>query len=137
MPEAIPLAQEIVGQSPVASRIQVVAGNFFEDELPLGDLYSLGRILHDWSEAKIIQLLQRIHARLPAGGAVLIAEKLLHDDKSGPRWAQMQNLNMLTCTEGKERTLGEYESLLTQCGFVDVAGCRTSSPLDAVLAFKG
>jgi acetylserotonin N-methyltransferase len=48
----------------------------------------------------------------------------------------MQNLNMLTCTEGKERTLGEYEALLARAGFVDVRGCPTSSPLDAVMARK-
>jgi acetylserotonin N-methyltransferase len=48
----------------------------------------------------------------------------------------MQNLNMLTCTEGKERTLSEYEALLRQVGFAEVLGCRTSSPLDAVLATK-
>jgi acetylserotonin N-methyltransferase len=44
---------------------------------------------------------------------------------------------MLTCTEGKERTLGEYETLLKRVGFSDVAGCRTASPLDAILAIKG
>ena len=73
---------------------------------------------------------------LPPGGAILIAEKLLHDDKTGPRWAQMQSLNMLTCTEGKERTLGEYEELLVRAGFTDVRGVRTPSPLDAVMAVK-
>jgi acetylserotonin N-methyltransferase len=67
---------------------------------------------------------------------VLIAEKLLLDDKSGPLWAQMQGLNMLVCTEGKERTLAEYETLLARVGFGEVAGCRTDSPLDAVLAVK-
>jgi acetylserotonin N-methyltransferase len=134
--DAVPLAREIVGASPVAARIEIVAGDFFSDPLPKGDLYSLGRILHDWTEEKIEKLLGRIHAALPAGGAVLIAEKLLWDDKSGPRWAQMQNLNMLTCTEGKERTLAEYEALLRTAGFGEVAGCRTPSPLDAVLATK-
>ncbi|MGZ3382810.1 MAG: methyltransferase [Isosphaeraceae bacterium] len=73
---------------------------------------------------------------MPQGGAVLIAEKLLLDDKTGPGWAQMQNLNMLVCTEGKERTLAEYEILLNRVGFGEVLGCRTNSPLDAVLAFK-
>jgi acetylserotonin N-methyltransferase len=81
-------------------------------------------------------LFKRIYERLPNGGAILIAEKLLHDDKTGPRWAQMQSLNMLTCTEGKERTLGEYEELLVRAGFSDVRGVRTPSPLDAVMAVK-
>jgi acetylserotonin N-methyltransferase len=136
LPDAVALAQEIVGASAVAERIKVVAGDFFVDPLPEGDLYALGRILHDWDEKKIIKLLHRIHERLPPGGAVLIAEKLLEEGKRGPRWSQMQNLNMLTCTEGKERTLSEYEALLKQVGFAEVFGCRTSSPLDAVLAMR-
>lgn len=136
LPDALPLAREIVGASPVADRIEIAGGDFFVDPLPSGDLYALGRIVHDWSEAKIATLLRRIHDSLPPGGAILIAEKLLLDDKTGPRWAQMQNLNMLTCTEGKERTLGEYETLLKQAGFDDVQGCRTNAPLDAVMAIK-
>lgn len=136
LPDATPLAREIVSQSSVAPRIEIMAGDFFADPLPSADLYALGRIVHDWSEEKIRKLLRRIGEHLPSGGGLLIAEKLLHDDKSGPRWAQMQSLNMLTCTEGKERTLGEYEVLLEECGFSHVQGCRTTSPLDAVLARK-
>jgi acetylserotonin N-methyltransferase len=136
LPEAVALAQEIVTASPFANRIRIVAGDFFVDRLPEGDLFALGRILHDWTEEKILELLGRIHERLRPGGAVLIAEKLLADERDGPRWAQLQDLNMLTCTEGRERTLGEYESLLRKVGFDEVTGCRTTSPLDAVLAVK-
>ena len=136
LPDAMPLAREMVAASPVADRLELAAGDFFQDPLPQGDLYGLGRILHDWTEQKLIKLLRRIYDALPTGGAVLIAEKLLLDDKTGPRWAQMQNLNMLTCTEGKERTLREYETLMMQVGFRNVTGCRTNSPLDVVLATK-
>ena len=136
LPESIPLAKEIVGASPVANQISFAPGDFFSDALPEADLFALGRILHDWSEEKVLRLLARIYERLPADGAVLIAEKLLNDDRTGPSWAQMQSLNMLVCTEGKERTLSEYERLLDRVGFRDVQGCRTPSPLDAVLAFK-
>ena len=136
LPEAVSLARELISQSKFADRIEIVAGDFFADPLPPGDLYALGRILHDWTQPKIVSLLTRIHAALPSGGGLLIAEKLLDDDKTGPRWAQMQSLNMLTCTEGKERTLSEYESLLKQVGFTTIRGCRTTSPLDAILANK-
>jgi acetylserotonin N-methyltransferase len=136
LPQAVPLAQEIVTASEVADRMRVMAGDFFTDPLPPADLYALGRILHDWTEEKILRLLGRIFESLPQRGAVLIAEKLLLEDRNGPRWAQMQSLNMLTCTEGKERTLAEYEGLLKQVGFSEVMGCRTSSPLDAILAVK-
>jgi len=136
LPDAVPLAREMVAASPVADRVEVIGGDFFEGPLPQADLYALGRILHDWSEEKILKLLRRIHDRLPPHGALLIAEKLLNDDKTGPSWAQMQNLNMLTCTEGKERTLGEYEQLLKQTGFGEVTGCRTTAAVDAILAKK-
>jgi acetylserotonin O-methyltransferase len=136
LPAAVPLAKEIVEASPVADRIDILAGDFFADELPEADLFALGRILHDWSEDKVVALLKRVFNRLPSGGALLIAEKLLDDDKRGPTWAQMQNLGMLLYTEGKERTLGEYEALLKQVGFAEVRGAKTLSPLDAVLAVK-
>jgi acetylserotonin N-methyltransferase len=134
--EAIPLAREVVGESGVSNRIGFASGDFFSDPLPAADIYAVGRILHDWSEEKVNRLLCRIFEHLPSGGALLIAEKLLLEDQTGPRWAQMQNLNMLTCTEGKERTLPEYETLLKRAGFADVQGCSTASPLDAVLATK-
>ncbi|WP_010587431.1 class I SAM-dependent methyltransferase [Schlesneria paludicola] len=136
LPGALPLAREIIAASGMADRISLVGGDFFSDPLPEGDLIALGRILHDWTEEKIHRLLKRIYDRLPTNGAILIAEKLLLEDYSGPRVAQMQSLNMLTCTEGKERTLSEYEALLQQAGFSDVVGCRTSSVIDVVMATK-
>jgi len=125
-----------VNKSTAAQRIELLAGDFFHDELPEGDLFAMSRILHDWSEDKINALLAKIYERLPAGGGVLLAEKLLNEDKSGPTSAQMQSLNMLVCTEGKERTLGEYRKLLQTAGFQDVQGRMTGSPLDAILAIK-
>ena len=136
LPEALPLAKEVAGATDVAGRITYAGGDFFSDPLPPADVYALGRILHDWTEAKIRTLLARVYAALPSGGAVLIAEKLLDDSKAGPGWAVLQSLNMLIATEGKERTLGEYEALLTAAGFRDVTGVRTGAPVDAVLARK-
>jgi acetylserotonin N-methyltransferase len=136
LPEVLPLAREMLATSPVVDRIDLVGCDFFRDPLPNGDLFALGRIIHDWTEEKSFRLLERIHAALPEGGGLLIAEKLLTDDKSGPAWAQLQSLNMLTCTEGKERTLPEYRELLHRAGFKDVQGQPTTSPLDAILALK-
>lgn len=116
--------------------IEFLAGDFFADELPEGDLFALGRILHDWPEEKILRLLRKIHARLPNGGGVLIAEQLLEEDGVGPLWANLQSLNMLVCTEGHERSLSGYARLLEQAGFRDVQGRRTGTTLDAVLARK-
>jgi acetylserotonin N-methyltransferase len=136
LPAALPLARELVGGTEVAGRVEVVAGDFFTDPLPEADLFAVGRILHDWSEEKIRVLLRKVYERLPQGGGLLVVEKLLDDDRSGPSVAVFQSLNMLVCTEGKERTLGEYEALLKETGFGRVEGRRTGGPLDAVLALK-
>ncbi len=136
LPEVLPLARELVSTTDVAGRVEAVGGDFFANPLPDADLYALGRVLHDWSEDKIVALLGKVFEALPAGGAVLLAEKLIADDRAGPEWAQMQDLNMLLVTEGKERTLGEYAELLKRVGFAEVDGRRTDAPVDAVLAVK-
>ncbi len=134
---AVLLAEEMVAaEADVAGRVTVKAGDFFTEALPPADLYAVGRILHDWGEEKIHKLLSAVIAALPDGGALLIAEKLLDDDRAGPAWAQLQSLNMLVCAEGKERTLGEYEALLRKAGFSRVEAKRCAGPLDAVLAWK-
>jgi acetylserotonin O-methyltransferase len=137
LPQVVETARIQASRSAVASaRIEVMAGDFFRDELPDADLFAMSRILHDWSEDKIRSLLAKIYARLRPGGGILLAEKLLREDKTGPTSAQLQSLNMLVCTEGKERSLGEYRRLLEEAGFRNVEGQVTGSPLDAVLATK-
>jgi acetylserotonin N-methyltransferase len=131
LPSVIELAREYVG-----NRVSLVAGDFFVDALPAADLYAIGRILHDWTEAKIATLLGKIYAALPDGGGMLIAEKLVKEDRSGSITTHMQSLNMLICTEGRERTLSEYSALLQGAGFREIRGRITGAPLDAVLALK-
>src|SRR6202023_2337658 len=99
-PVVVPVAREMIAAAEVGHRVTVVAGDFFTDPLPEADLYAVGRILHDWSEKKIVALLRKVHERLPVGGGLLVAEKLLDESRSGPVWAQMQSLNMLIGTEG-------------------------------------
>jgi acetylserotonin O-methyltransferase len=137
LPPVRPLAREQILRSSARDRIQVVIGDFFEDTLPDGDLYALGRILHDWTEEKIARLLGRIYECLPAGGGLLVAERLLNPDGVGPVGANMQSMNMLVCTEGKERSAWEYEELLRAAGFTTVESRVTGTPLDATLARKG
>jgi acetylserotonin N-methyltransferase len=136
LPRVTALAREQVAKSAAGARIEIVAGDFFEDELPAADLYYAGRILHDWTDRKIALLLDRVFTRLPEGGALLIGEKLLEEGGVGPLAANIQSLNMLVVTEGRERSLGEYARLLRGAGFVDVAGRRTGVALDAILAVK-
>lgn len=133
--ERYPQIQAQVFDLPEVARLypDTIAGDFFTDPLPDADLYSLGRILHDWSDEKIHRLLAKIRAALPAGGGLLIAEKLLRPDYVA---AHMQSLNMLIGTEGRERSAAEYEALLRAAGFSKVESRVTGSYLDAMLASK-
>jgi acetylserotonin N-methyltransferase len=96
----------------------------------------MGQILHDWSDQQVGLLLSRIWEKLPPGGGVLVAEKLLAEDGVGPVPANMQSIGMLVIAEGRERSLSGYASLLEQAGFRQVQGRRTGVPLDAVLGIK-
>jgi acetylserotonin N-methyltransferase len=136
LPRVTPIAREMVAGSVARDRIEVADGDFFADELPPADLYVLGRILHDWTAEKCGLLLAKIWRRLPAGGGLLVMEKLLAEDGVGPVSANMQSLNMLIVTEGKERSLGEYARLLKAAGFAEVEGRTTGAWLDAILAVK-
>lgn len=133
--ERYPQIRALVFDLPEVARLYpgALAGDFFTDLLPEADLYSLGRILHDWSDEKIHCLLAKIHATLPAGGGLLIAEKLLRPDYVS---AHMQSLNMLIVTEGRERSAVEYEALLRAAGFSQIESRVTGSYLDAMLAVK-
>jgi acetylserotonin N-methyltransferase len=137
LPAVEKFARLYIDGSSVADRIQFQAADFFADPLPSADLYSLGRILHDWTFEKITRLLDKIVASLPPAGGLLIAETLLNDDKSGPVYSVMQDLNMLVCTEGRERTRAEYTQLLRNAGFSTVNFKQTGSLVDAMLAIKG
>jgi acetylserotonin N-methyltransferase len=130
------MAREQAALSPAHDRIQVIEGDFFRDELPEADLFALGRILHDWSEEKIDLLLRKIFDRLPDGGALLVAEQILNEDGIGPPWGNLQSLNMLLVTEGRERTLADYRQILGRAGFSSVEGRKTGATLDAILASK-
>lgn len=136
LPSIEAIAREHIAHSTVADRVSFIAADFFADPLPRADLYSLGRILHDWDDRKIYLLLQKIYAALPSGGGLLVAEALLDDNRGGPAYAYMQDINMLVCTDGRERTSSEYRVLLEGAGFIDVASRRTGSVLDAVLCLK-
>ncbi len=120
----------------IATDVEFAEGDFFNDPFPEADLYSLGRILHDWSEETIATLLRKIFNALPPGGGLLIAEVLLDDDHAGPVSAHMQSLNMLVCTDGRERSLPEYRALLRAAGFREIEGRKTGKPVDAILARK-
>ena len=136
LPAVGPVTAEYIAAAGLEGRIKFAAGDFFTDPFPAADLCAMGRILHDWSDEKVRLLLEKIFLHLGDGGALLICEKLLSEKRDGPATAYLQSLNMLVCTEGRERTPGEYEALVKSAGFKTFAYRRTGRPLDVMLATK-
>jgi 3-hydroxy-5-methyl-1-naphthoate 3-O-methyltransferase len=115
------IAARNVGDAGLTDRITVTPGDFFEDvSFPVGhDLHLFSMIMHDWNEERDQLLLRKSFEALDSGGAVLICELLVDDDKTGPVPAALMSLNMLVETEGRNYTAAEYSDWLTEVGFVD------------------
>jgi acetylserotonin N-methyltransferase len=137
LPKVVPFTRRHVEEAGLGDRIEVQAGDFFDSPLPAADLYAVARVLHDWTDDKVIRLLTRIHDHLPPGGGLLVCEKLLSDAKDGPAHAMLQSLSMLVCTEGRERSPTEYRRLLETAGFESFEYALTGQPVDAMLVRKG
>jgi 3-hydroxy-5-methyl-1-naphthoate 3-O-methyltransferase len=115
------IAARNVDDAGLTDRITVTPGDFFEDaSFPVGhDLHLFSMIMHDWNEERDQLLLRKSFEALDSGGAVLICELVVDDDKTGPVPAALMSLNMLVETEGRNYTAAEYGNWLTEVGFVD------------------
>ncbi|WP_245173390.1 acetylserotonin O-methyltransferase [Streptomyces aureus] len=130
LPHITEMTRAKVAALGLADRIGTHDGDFLSAEpLPPGhDVILLSMILHDWDEATGRRLLEKCHAALPDGGAVIICELVLDDDETGPAPAALMGLNMLVETRsGHNYTYGEYRRWLTEAGFTDIS----VAPLDA------
>ncbi|XP_028359551.1 probable bifunctional dTTP/UTP pyrophosphatase/methyltransferase protein [Phyllostomus discolor] len=136
LPEVIEDAVFFKPHGPEAGQVSFVPGDFFQDTLPEADLYIVSKILHNWPDDKVHQLLSRISRSCKPGGGLLVAEQLLDEDKCRPLPALMMSLNMTVLFQARERSLSEYRSLLQAHGFTDVRAVRTGSTSDAVLATR-
>jgi acetylserotonin N-methyltransferase len=70
------------------------------------DAYSLGFVLHDWDAEGASRVLSRVAEAARPGALLIIGEQLLDDDRTGPRWAARQDLNMLVATGGPRADRG-------------------------------
>ena len=74
----------------------------------------------------------------PTGGAILVFEKVLNEEKIGPMMTLLFDLGMLIACEGRERSAHEYTTLLEETGFTDIAIKMVPQAAfrDAILARK-
>nr|XP_025713540.1 N-acetylserotonin O-methyltransferase-like protein isoform X1 [Callorhinus ursinus] len=116
-------------------RISFVPGDFFKDDLPEAELYLLSRILHEWPDDKVHELLSRVSGSCKPGGGILVAETVLEENRAA-RGSLPASLNLLVRTRGRERSLPEYRRLLEQHGFWDVRLAHAGDRLDVVLGTR-
>ncbi len=121
-PEIIGRAEERIRGTELASRAELVAGDFFESLPAGGDLYVLSRILMDYDDERCVRLLRNCHRAMAPDGRVLIVQLVMPERGDGGSHerlfeAAVSDLNMLVLTGGRERTEGEYRTLLGRAGF--------------------
>ena len=75
-------------------------GSFFTDPLPKADVIMMGHILHDWNLEEKRMLIGKAYDALPEGGALLVYEAIIDDDRSKNAFGLLMSLNMLIETPG-------------------------------------
>jgi O-methyltransferase domain len=100
LPEVKPIFDEFMAKRGMLDRVKFLAGNFFTDPLPAADVLIMGRILHDWDLEQKRMLLEKAHAALPKGGALIVYEAIIDDERRENAFGLLGSLNMLLATPG-------------------------------------
>jgi hypothetical protein len=80
------------------------------------------------AEAAFADRITRCFDALPSGGAVIVSELMMNDEKTGPASAALMSLNMLIETEGRNYTWAEYTEWLKEVGFREIQRVPVVSP---------
>jgi hypothetical protein len=118
LPEVAERTAKLFANSKLSSKLEAIGGDFFKSVPSDGDIYLLKMILHDWDDEKCIQILSNIQKVMSPNGRVVIVECEIEEiGKPGlDPFPHGVDVNMLVMTFGKERTVKQYESLLTKSG---------------------
>ncbi len=73
------------------------------------DKIILARVLHDWNDKNVIDILSNAAKSLKSNGEILVCEMVLDTTSFG---GALCDLHLLTVTGGQERTLEHYERLI-------------------------
>ncbi len=118
LPQVKPVFEDFVASRGLADRVKFLFGNFFKDALPPADVLIMGHILHDWDLAEKRMLLEKAFAALPKGGALIIYEALIDDERRENAFGLMMSLNMLIETRGGfDFTGADCQGWMREAGF--------------------
>jgi hypothetical protein len=100
LPELGPIFDARVAEFGLSDRLAFTPGDFFADPLPSADVLVMGHILHDWDlEAKRL-LLSKAYDALPDGGALIVYDAVIDDERRHNAFGLLMSLNMLIETPG-------------------------------------
>lgn len=124
---------DIAAQATPAPRLEIVAGDFFSDRLPACDAYILMNVVHDWDDERAAAILAAVADAGRSSAAVLLLETILPEGPEHHR-AKTLDILMLALTGGRERTVSEYDQLLTQSGMELVRVAPTATAFSIIEA---
>ncbi|HEU4777044.1 MAG TPA: methyltransferase, partial [Telluria sp.] len=121
LPAVQPIFEQYVSATGASARLGFQPGNFFQQALPHADVILMGHILHDWDLPTKKMLIKKAYDALPAGGALIVYEAIIDDDRSKNAFGLMMSLNMLIETPGGFDYTGA-----DCCGWMKEAGFRAT-----------
>ena len=100
LPEVEPIFDDYIAGLGLSKQLRFAAGSFFENPLPKADVVVMGHILHDWDLDTKRMLLEKAYDAISDGGALIVYESIIDDDRSRNAFGLMMSLNMLIETPG-------------------------------------
>jgi hypothetical protein len=120
LPHAAEKARARILEAGLQSRCEAIGGDFFKEVPPGADAYIIKHVIHDWNDARATAILRSIHHAMPPHGKLLVAEGVYPervDTSDAARGAAANDVNMLVCTGGRQRSEEEFRSLLAAAAF--------------------
>jgi len=137
LPVVQPVFEKYVQAQGVADRVKFVAGNFFKDSLPTVDVIIMGHILHDWNMEQKRELIRKAFTALSSGGALLVYEALIDDERRENAFGLLMSLNMLIETKGGfDYTGADCQEWLRAAGFHQTRVEHLVGPDSMVIGIK-
>jgi len=135
--EVGPVFEEYVAANGVSDRVRFQSGSFFTDAMPLVDVITMGHILHDWNLEEKKMLVKKAFDAVSPGGALVVYDAIIDDDRSKNAFGLMMSLNMLIETEGGfDYTGADCIGWMTEAGFTECYVEHLVGPDSMVVGFK-
>jgi hypothetical protein len=100
LPAVRPFFDEYVASFHLQDRVKFRVGDFFKEPLPAADVLVMGMILHDWNLDVKMALLKKAYDALPRGGALIVYDHLIDDERRKNIAGLLMSLIMLVETQG-------------------------------------